>query len=111
MDYRCRLGLLGNSSTAAGHSDPCSTCRSELQLGRLDFFFFVPALLLSILTPLFSHSSVSLSYFILAVPMREFFVKHSCMNFTFSITMPFLRILRTPEAQFIATKLTILPMK
>ena len=38
---------------------------------------FVPALLLSILTPLFlPSSSVSLSYFVLAVPMRECLGKH-----------------------------------
>ena len=42
---------------------------------------FVPALLLSILTPLFlPSSSVSLSYFVLAVPMRECLGKHSCMS-------------------------------
>ena len=36
------------------------------------FIFFVPTLLLSILAPLFlPSSSVYLSYFILAVPMRE----------------------------------------
>ena len=43
--------------------------------------FFVPALLLSILTPFFlPSSSVSFSYFILAVPMRECLRKHSCMS-------------------------------
>ena len=42
---------------------------------------FVPALLLSILTPLFlPSSSVSLSYFVLAVPMLECLGKHSCMS-------------------------------
>ena len=42
---------------------------------------FVPALLFSILTPLFlPSSSVSLSYFVLAVPMRECLGKHSCMS-------------------------------
>ena len=42
---------------------------------------FVPALLLSILTLLFlPSSSVSLSYFVLAVPMRECLGKHSCMS-------------------------------
>ena len=43
-------------------------------IGRRDFFFIVRVLLLSIyiLTPRFSPSSfVSLSYFILAVPMSE----------------------------------------
>ena len=46
--------------------------------GRL---IFVPALLLSILTPLFlPSSSLSLSYFILAVPMRECLGKQSYMS-------------------------------
>ena len=36
------------------------------------FLLFVPAVLFSILTPLFCvSSSVSLSYFVLAVPMRK----------------------------------------
>ena len=47
----------------------------------LGLLLFVPALLLSILTPLFlPPSSVSLSYFILAVPMRECLGKHPCMS-------------------------------
>ena len=42
---------------------------------------FVPALLLSILTPLFlPSSSVSLSYFVLAVSMRDCLGNHSCMS-------------------------------
>ena len=41
----------------------------------------VPALLLSILKPLFlPSSSVSLSYFVLSVPMRECLGKYSCMS-------------------------------
>ena len=49
---------------------------------------FVPALLLSILTSLFlPSSSVSLSYFILAVPMRECLGKHSCMSSPFPISV------------------------
>ena len=51
-------------------------------------FFFVPALLLSILTPLFlPSSSVSLSYFVLAVPVRECLGKHSCMSSPFPIAV------------------------
>ena len=50
--------------------------------------FFVPAVHLSILTPLFLHSSsVSVTYFILAVPTRECLGKHSCMSFTFHIAV------------------------
>ena len=49
---------------------------------------FVPALLISIFTPLFCvSSSVSLSYFILAVPMRECLGKHSCMSSPFPIVI------------------------
>ena len=49
---------------------------------------FVPALLLSILTPLFlPSSSVSLSYFVLAFPMRECLGKHSCMSSSFPIAI------------------------
>ena len=49
---------------------------------------FVPAILFSILTPLFClSSSVSLSYFILAVPMRECLGKHSCMSSQFPIAI------------------------
>ena len=44
--------------------------------------FFVPTLLLSILTPLFLPSS-SLSYFIPAIPMSEPLGKHSCMSTPF----------------------------
>ena len=57
-------------------------------IGRRDFFLFVPAVLFSILTPLFCvSSSVSLSYFVLAVPMRKCLGKHSCMSSSFPIVM------------------------
>ena len=49
---------------------------------------FVPTVLFSILKPLFCvSSSVSLSYFILAVPMRECLGKHSCMSSPFPIAI------------------------
>ena len=48
----------------------------------------MPALLFSILTPLFlPSSSVSLSYFSLAVPMRKCLGKHSCMSSPFPIAI------------------------
>ena len=51
-------------------------------------YFFALALLNSILTPLFlPFSPVSLSYFILAVPMRECLGKHSCMSFQVPIAL------------------------
>ena len=50
--------------------------------------FFVSALLLSILTPFFlPSSSVSLSYFVLAVPMSECLGKQSCMRSPFPIAI------------------------
>ena len=52
-------------------------------IGRRDFYSisFVAALLIFIQTPLFLlYFFVSLSYYILAVPMRECFGKHSCMS-------------------------------
>ena len=49
---------------------------------------FVPTVLFFILTPLFCvSSSVSLYYFILAVPIRECLGKHSCMSFPFPIAI------------------------
>ena len=53
--------------------------------GLLSFVF---ALLFSILTSLFlPSSSVSLSYFILAVPIRECLGKHLCMSSSFPIAL------------------------
>ena len=51
-------------------------------------FSFVRALFLSILMPLFlPSSSVALSYFIHAVPMRECLGKHLCMSSSFSVAI------------------------
>ena len=48
----------------------------------------MPALLLSILKPLIlPFSSVSLSYFVLAVPMRQCLGKYLCMNSPFLIAI------------------------
>ena len=49
--------------------------------------FFAPALVLSILTHLSLPSSVTLSYFILADPMRECLGKHSCLSSSFLIAI------------------------
>ena len=50
-------------------------------IGPSGLLLFAPALLLSMLTPLFLPSaSVSLSYFVLAVPIRQCLGKHSCMR-------------------------------
>ena len=39
MEYRCRIGLLYNSSTASGRGDPEGTVGPSYSLGRRDFFF------------------------------------------------------------------------
>ena len=54
--------------------------RPELQFRPFALRFFVPALLLSMLTHLFLSSFLSLPYFILADPMRKCLGKHSCMS-------------------------------
>ena len=52
-----------------------------LESDKLFDYFFVPTAFLSIITPLFLHSSsVSLPYFIVAFPMHECLEKHSCMS-------------------------------
>ena len=53
--------------------------------------FFVPSLLLSTLAPLFlPSSSVSLSYFIPAAPMRECLGRHLCLSSPFPwMVIPF----------------------
>ena len=81
MDYRWRLSSLGNSSTTSGSSDPGEDGRPELQLGRRDLFFSVLLSISSLI--ILSTSSVSLFYFILAVPMRKCLGKHTCMSSTF----------------------------
>ena len=61
-------------------------CWSELELGRRDLFF--RGRLLYKRTSLFLHYfSVSLSYFIVAVPMPGCLGKHSCVSSTFPIAI------------------------
>ena len=58
----------------------------EIVIGRWGFSFFVSALHLFILTPLFLPSSaVSLAYFILPVLICECLVKHPRVSSTFPI--------------------------
>ena len=56
MDYRCRLGSLGNSSTASGSSDPLMTEGPSYKLGR-QYFFFCARCTFHIFTLLFLSSS------------------------------------------------------
>ena len=85
MDYWCRLG---NSSTVSGYRDPEGTVGPSYSLIVETSFFLACELLFSILTPLFlPSSSVSLSYFIIAIPLHECLGKHSCMSFIFPIAI------------------------
>ena len=64
-------------------------------IGRRDFFFFVPILLLSILTPLFLPYLLRLFFYFVSFLLFNFFlffillkgVKHSCMSSTFPIAI------------------------
>ena len=82
MDYRCLLGLLGNSSITSESSDPVRTAGPSYMV-RPSGLFFVAAELISVYSLLnvyLNSSSIYLNYFILAVPMRERLTKHSCMS-------------------------------
>ena len=85
MDYRCRL--IRKFIRCFGAQRPRGKIGLSYSLGLWDFHFFVPALLLSMLTHLFLSSSLSLSYFILAVPMRQSLGKHSFMSSSFPIVI------------------------
>ena len=63
-------------------------CCISIRIGCRDFFQSCPLYFFSMLTPLFCpSSSVSVSYFILSVPMREWLGKHSCMSSPFPIAI------------------------
>ena len=86
MDYRCRFGLLGNSSTSSVSSEP-GQCRPKLQLDRRNIYFFIHLCFFqySLVSP---SSSVSLSYLVLVVPMRKNSGKHSCVSFKKRVFFP-----------------------
>ena len=81
--YRCRLSSLSNSSlwgvatTGAG--------RPELQLLRRDFIFSCQLYYFHFTLLFLPFSSMYLSYFIIAVPVRKCSGKHSCMSSRFPI--------------------------
>ena len=88
MDYLCRLGSLGNSSTTTGSSYPEGTIGLSYIVRPSGLLFFLLTLLLSIFIIFFlPTSSVSLSYFIHSVPMCKCSGKHSCMSSTFYISI------------------------
>ena len=84
----CMLSSLGNSSITSGLPTPGGLCaRATVRPSFLVFFracctyFFSYSLFSSYLLP------VSLSCFILAVPLCKCLGKHSCMSFTFPVAI------------------------
>ena len=85
MDYRCRL--VRKFIHCFGAWRPRGKMDLSYSFRPLRLDFFQSALLLSMLTHLFLSSSLSLSYFILAVPIRRCLGKHSCMSSSFPIVI------------------------
>ena len=88
MDYRCRLGQLGDSSTASGSNDPRGTLEPCYGQAVVTYFFHSHCTSFHIFTLIFLlSSSLSLSYFILVVAMCKCLGKHSCMSSLFPIAI------------------------
>ena len=85
MDYRSRLGLLGNSPAASGSSDPGGR-KARAVFRSSGLFFSCSLYFLSILT-LFClpYSSAPLTYFNLAVPRHKVFVSGRTLVHAFHI--------------------------
>ena len=80
-----RVGSLSNSSTASGSSDPGGTVGPSYSLA-VGTYFFILAVFLSRFTLLFApSSSVSMSYFILAVSICKCYGKYSYTSYIFPI--------------------------
>ena len=85
MDIRCWLGQVGNSCNASGSNDAGGSVSPNYSQAS-GLLFFVSTLLLSIFTLFFlPSSSVSLSYFNLAVPMLKCSRAHMRMSTTFPV--------------------------
>ena len=79
--YRCLLGLLRNSSTASGSTEPGGTVGTSYSLAVGTYFFSIYSLL--------SSYSLCLFYLIsfLLFPLRDCQGKHSCMSFQFPVAI------------------------
>ena len=75
-----QLFYLNNLSTVLGRRATPEDCRHDLYSQAVGTYFFDTCLFKS-------SSSVSLSYFILAVPMRECLGKHVCMSSPYPIAI------------------------
>ena len=82
--YRCRF--VRKFLHCFGLLRPRRKIGLSYSLGLWDVIFH-PTLLLSMLTHFFWSSSLSLSYFILAVPIRKCLGKHLCMSSPFPIAI------------------------
>ena len=81
MNYRSWSGSLGNSSTASRSSDP------REMISHRETYFPARSSSLHIHSFLLTLLSVSMSYLIIAVPMRNSLRKHSCMSIIFPIAI------------------------
>ena len=84
MDYRCRLGSFGNSSTASWSSNPCGTLSPSYSYSvGIHFFlpFFPYSFFSSHLLPLFICLILLLLF-----PCTNVWESYSCMSFTFPIS-------------------------
>ena len=86
MNHRSRLASLGNSSTTPGSSDPGRTVGPS-------YSYVVETFFRTRCSSFHFHSSyifpLSLSYFILAVPMHKCFGEHSSTDMLHSCTRAF----------------------
>ena len=82
MNYRCRLGSFGNSSTASGSSRPEGTKGSSYIVKAKGLIFFVPSVLYMF--------TLLLCFFVIfrsSVIMQKCLGKHSCMSSPFPIAI------------------------
>ena len=79
MDYRCRLGTLGNLSTASGGSDFEGTVGPNN--GKTVWTCIFSALLFIFTLPFLHSFSVSSSYFIATDRIHMSSEEHSCMSY------------------------------
>ena len=77
------LSYLCNLSTALGSSDPLFRCAQATSLACWIYFCYSCVIFCNYI--IYLPSLLSLSYFVLAVPMRKCWEQQSCMNFIFYI--------------------------
>ena len=88
LDYKCWLSSLSDSSTASGSSDHGGGDGiGPIYINSVGTSFFLASCTFIFTLLFLMFSSIYLSYFILALPMRKCSGKHFCMSFTFPMAM------------------------